>query len=282
MLTIHKLFKIYGIDPTCVKLVRHGNKEIPILDTFQTDISRFVSYQSFQMPKKFGKAKTIAVFAPYHKTTALFLGLWNIENIIKNSEFTTDISHELKKQSLPKEWFESSDKYILNKNNILKKFSERLVIEWGRSTVSWVQNKDKEIIEIKSEQTKLSIGEFEAFDTVSLSLHELKKIINSPEINPTWVTALSSVNGVYLIQDKTTGKLYVGSAYGDNGIYGRWATYSKNGHGGNKILKEVNPNNFQFSILEIVSATTTADGVINCENKWKEKLGSRKFGNNEN
>jgi len=282
MLTIHKLFEIYGIDPTGVKLVRHGNKEIDILNTFQTDISRFISYQSFQAPNKFGKAKSIAVFAPYHKTTALFLGLWNIEGIIKNSEFTIEISQELNNQSLPHEWFGSSDKYILKENNILKKFSERLVIEWGRSTVSWVQNKDKEIIEIKSEQTKLSIGEFESFDTVSLSFHELKKIINSPEINTTWVTALSSVNGVYLIQDKTTGKLYVGSAYGDNGIYGRWVTYTKNGHGGNKMLKEINPNNFQFSILEIVSATTTADGVISCENKWKEKLGSRVFGNNEN
>jgi excinuclease UvrABC nuclease subunit len=61
-----------------------------------------------------------------------------------------------------------------------------------------------------------------------LSFNELNKIINSPGINTTWVTSLSSVNGVYLIQDKETDKLYVGSAYGDNGIYGRWASYSKN------------------------------------------------------
>jgi len=40
--------------------------------------------------------------------------------------------------------------------------------------------------------------------------------------------------------------------------------------------------NFQFSILEIVPATTTAEGVIDCENRWKEKLGTRQFGLNKN
>jgi len=42
-------------------------------------------------------------------------------------------------------------------------------------------------------------------------------------------------------------------------------------------LKGLDPSVFQFSILEIVPATTTADGVIECENRWKEKLGTRQF-----
>jgi len=45
--------------------------------------------------------------------------------------------------------------------------------------------------------------------------------------------------------------------------------------------KELGPMTFQFSILEIVPATMTAEDVINCENRWKEKLGIREFGLNE-
>ena len=74
----------------------------------------------------------------------------------------------------------------------------------------------------------------------------------------------------------------MGSAYGDNGIYGRWMSYAKNGHGGNIELKKLNPNNFEFSILEIATKTASADEVIHRESRWKEKLGTRKFGLNQN
>ena len=103
-----------------------------------------------------------------------------------------------------------------------------------------------------------------------------------PETNLTWIKALSSVNGIYLIQDTLSGKLYVGSAYGEQGIYGRWSTYAQNGHGGNLELQSLDSSNFVFSILEIVPATTTVDGVIEYENRWKEKLGTRQFGLNKN
>lgn len=65
---------------------------------------------------------------------------------------------------------------------------------------------------------------------------------------------------------------------------GRQSAYASNGYGGNVELKELDPAHFQFSIFEIVSATATADSVIDCENRWKEKLGSRSkdFGLNRN
>ena len=43
--------------------------------------------------------------------------------------------------------------------------------------------------------------------------------------------------GVYLITDTSNGKMYVGSAYGENMILGRWKSYVKTGHGGNEGLK---------------------------------------------
>ena len=279
MITIHKILEMYGVEPSKVKLVRHGNKEIPIRETFLNNLSRLEAYQSFQKPNKFGKANAIAVFAPYYKTTAIFLGLWDIHGYTENSKFTKETLSVLRKHDLPESWYNDSSMYDLKRNNILDDLSERLVIEWGAATVAWVQSKDKEVVEIKG---KKSIGDFQSFSLVDLDFRDLINLIQFPDTNLTWVKALSSVNGVYLIKDKISGKLYVGSAYGDQGIYGRWSAYAKNGHGGNQELIGLDPANFQFSILEILPATTTADGVIDCENRWKEKLGTRQFGLNKN
>ncbi len=279
MLTIHKVLEIYGIDPKVVRLVRHGNKEISILETFQKNPSRLEAYQSFQNPYKFGDAKHIVVFAPYFKTTALFLGVWDIVGITNTSDFTQKIALELKNHDLPAGWYDDAIRYDLVRNLKLDDLSERLLIEWGASTVAWVQKKDKEIVEIKG---KKSIGDFESFSLVDLDYRDLKNITEFPDTNLVWMKALSSVNGVYLIQDTSSGKLYVGSAYGKAGIFGRWSAYSKNGHGGNIELKGRDPNYFRFYILESVSDTGTAGEVIDCENRWKKKLGTRKFGLNSN
>jgi hypothetical protein len=149
----------------------------------------------------------------------------------------------------------------------------------GGGTVAWVQSVDKEILEIKGES---SIGDFKSYDYIHLTYRELKKIIEHPSSNITWVTALSNVNGIYLIRENSTGQLYVGSAYGEKGIFGRWKNYATNGHGGNKELMGLDPNNFEFSILEILSSTSSAEEVIEKENKWKIKLGTRQNGLNVN
>ena len=205
--------------------------------------------------------------------------MWDIQGYTENSNFTEETLSVLREHNLPEKWFDDSVRYELERNNILDDLSERLVIEWGPATVAWVQYKDKEVVEIKG---KKSIGDFQSFSLVDLNYQDLKKLIQFPDTNLTWLKALSSVNGVYLIKDKTSGKLYVGSAYGDQGIYGRWTAYAKNGHGGNLELQNLDPTNFQFSILEIVPATATADSVIDCENRWKKKLGTRIFGLNKN
>lgn len=279
MITLYRLLEIYGIDPTKIGLVRHGNKEMPILETFAKNLERLEAYQSFQGRGKFEDSQSIAVFAAYHKTTALFLGLWDIHGHTETSEFTDDTLSVLRDHNLPEDWFNHSIRYDLRRNPILDDLSERLVIEWGPQPIRWFQTKDKEVIEIKA---KNSIGEFQSFDEVSLDFQTLSALVKSPETNLTWKKALSSVNGIYLIQDKSSGKLYVGSAYGEGGIYGRWDAYTKGAHSRISRLRDLDPQYFQFSILEIIPATTSWDDVIDRENRWKEKLSTRQFGLNEN
>jgi hypothetical protein len=80
----------------------------------------------------------------------------------------------------------------------------------------------------------------------------------------------------------STGKQYVGSAYGAGGFWTRWENYFRTGHGGNEGMKPVPESNFQVSILEFASSSLTFDEVIRMEARWKDKLLTRTFGLNLN
>jgi len=111
---------------------------------------------------------------------------------------------------------------------------------------------------------------------------------------PDWVSALRHCQGVYLITDTKTGLRYVGSAYGEDGIWSRWGNYfSTKGHAGNKLLKKLLSSkrdglayareNFQFSLLEQASSRDSEQYIIQRESFWKEVLLTRgKYGHNEN
>jgi hypothetical protein len=279
ILTFYDLLKTYELNPAKIRLVRHGNKEIDVLDTFITDIEKFTEYTAWQKPGKYGDSDYLAVFCPARSTTSLFLGIWKVSGATDNRHLNQTHLNKLKKYSLPEEWFNSSVRYDLELTNIMADMKQRLVIEWGGSTVSWVQSKNKNVVQIKPIN---SIGDFTSFDSILLSFGDLKKLIEQTDSNISWVNALSAVNGVYLIKHKGNGQLYVGSAYGKGGIFGRWAQYAKTGHAGNMRLIGLDPYAFEFSILEISPATMSAEDVISRENRWKECLGTREFGLNEN
>ena len=99
---------------------------------------------------------------------------------------------------------------------------------------------------------------------------------------------LGAVAGIYLITDTATGDQYVGSAAGSGGVLSRWRAYVNTKHGGNKKLKALlrrRPKayrHFQYSLLRTLPRTMTPKEVVELENLYKEKLGSRAFGLNAN
>jgi hypothetical protein len=111
---------------------------------------------------------------------------------------------------------------------------------------------------------------------------------------PDWVAALTHCQGVYLITDHKTGLRYVGSAYGEEGIWSRWGNYfTSGGHAGNILLKRLLSNkrngavyareNFHFSLLEQASSRDSEQYIIRRESFWKEVLLTRgRYGHNEN
>lgn len=124
---------------------------------------------------------------------------------------------------------------------------------------------------------------FPGKDVLNCTFKELKAYIDTPE----WYSNLKDVYAVYLIRDNNNGKQYVGSATSkDGGLYSRWKSYIETGNGGNKDLsklsKEYIENNFSYTILEEFGKSTKKEDVLAMESKWKNKLGTRQFGYNNN
>jgi hypothetical protein len=123
---------------------------------------------------------------------------------------------------------------------------------------------------------------FPGYEKVNISWSELGRVLEKDN----WKTALQNQKGVYLITDTFNGKVYVGSAYGEEMILGRWRSYIKNGHGGNIGMKQLTfeyiQNYFRFSLLDTFKSSIDDKVIIERENWWKEIFLSRTFGYNQN
>jgi len=134
---------------------------------------------------------------------------------------------------------------------------------------------------------------FNGYDKVNLAFKELKNALQESS----WRDALRHINGVYLLVDDSNGRQYVGSAYGTDGIYGRWENYvnsrnhadesdSGENSGGNKRLVELGGahirENFRYLILEVFSQKVDKTTILERESWWKNALKTREYGYNAN
>lgn len=141
------------------------------------------------------------------------------------------------------------------------------------------------IAEIRPE--KLRVAEFRGYSWAMLTKQHLDIVVRQQA--DSWRSALAAVAGVYVIADRQTGKLYVGSATAGEGIWNRWCAYSATGHGGNRELRDLlrregdsYAENFQFGVLEIADSHASAQDVLTRESYWKTLLLSRAHGYNAN
>jgi len=151
-------------------------------------------------------------------------------------------------------------------------------------------NYEDQLIVSEIRVEKLSVADFPGFNRVRLPFGVLTSVIRQE--HPSWRAALANIAGVYVVIDRTTGKQYVGSAYGGVGLWQRWRAYATNatkGHGGNKELRDLlkregveYAHNFQFSLLEVCDINASDDYIVSRESHWKDVLLTREFGLNWN
>lgn len=166
-----------------------------------------------------------------------------------------------------------------------EKYFGRLIIRFKNKSQTMIRLANSVISDCEVEQIlpdRFDNDIFPGYENVDISWKDLSRVI----AKEAWKTALKNQKGVYLITDITNGKMYVGSAYGENMILGRWQTYVENFHGDNIELKSLDKDyvqeNFRYSILDIFKSTTDDKTIILRENWWKSILKTREFGYNSN
>lgn len=266
----------------------------PCKNAWDAGLEDFEEYQRIQCDPNYYKGKKYVIsFISTIGTTARFIGCYESKGV-------KDISQIAIKADYPNYEAYDDNKLVyidLQKTEIMKDLQNRLVIDWGQSTYQIVQY-SKTAVASKEVKQITPKYDFTSYDDVSYNFSQLEEIVKNPVDFSEIHKALSAVNGVYVVLDKKTGKLYVGSAYGQDGILGRWRTYvNTNGTGGkdeegNKkiidLLKDY-PDRykyFQYSILEIIRRTGNIEkdkhAALNCEKSYKKKLGTIEFGLNAN
>jgi hypothetical protein len=266
-----------------VLLVRHSHKQLE-----EMNMKGLIDeYQSFQSKPAFLGCKYIVSFLGEERNSGIFYGIFEVEEILKNDKlpkYSKEIEKYCNMQDPIKDFY-----MRLKRIDRFDKFKERLVIDWivprgWYNTYGEVKN--KEVIKLLPYNF---VKDFSGFMNVKLNFEELKKIIKNPESHAEWYSSLTRLQAIYLILDKSTGYQYIGTTYGEKGLWQRWESYVKgDGTGGNKELinlKNQNPDfhtHFQFSILEVLLKTPDQKYCSEKETIWKEKLGSRAYGLNRN
>lgn len=248
----------------------------------------FNAYQQTQtekLEKAMMRAAYVASFISYGSGKALFIGLYSIgkSKPLTREEYWKIPEHsELKSYGMKGFTAEDSRASILWFDLKLTEFciswKGRLVVGWPPPERSWWRraHRNEMLILAVSEDSALDTA-MPKWDEIDFTWAELRLI--SARVK----SALSQWRAIYYIFDESDGKGYVGSAYGKDNLCHRWENYAASGHGGNSQLRNRDPKNFHFTILQRVSPDAVKDDVIQLESTWKERLHTRQpFGLNDN
>ena len=271
-LGILELLALRGFDRTSrFKFVRHQDQRLDLQEIMRR--GWFELYQSFQSKPKFDHCDYIISFSGMDGSRAKLHGVYRVgkRGPSLSMPFPADCPYT--------DWHQAGYHYELTRVPGYEDLCGRVVIEWGAAPIVWVQSgpKDKVVFEILPQGQTLQV--FKDYLDFTLTFDELCLLVNHHEHNADWRARLQAVAGIYLIVAATTGKQYVGSAYGAGGIWGRWVDYATAGHGGNVHLKRLiaedsaYPKAFRFSLLQIVPRTYSRQEVLRLEKRYKDKLG---------
>lgn len=255
------------LDVSSYKIHLATGSDWPPLDAYFD--GRFKEWQENQKNKNFSRDMVIGLIH-LNNSRWLFAGVYRVLGVSPRADDRWTYSTEL----------------ISGQDDLIG----RLIVEHKRtSRASYlIGNPDGgefRIAEIRAQP--MTIEDFPGYQDVRVSFAKLRLIIN--QNIDTWRGALANMKGVYLITDLATGRLYVGSATGNDGLWQRWSNYVSTGHGGNRDLQALLKTkhkgyveNLQYSLLEVADSRASDEYILERESFWKGVLASREFGYNAN
>lgn len=260
----------FSPEQTKVHLARYNGEDHP-LDVFIQ--GGFDVWQSRQSNRNFKLPYVVSLIQAGSPTRWLFAGLFRTMDCVERDGPKPDYIYTLERVPAAEEW--------VGRLYLSSSYTKRNSYPYGQTLAG-----DLAVTELLAE--RLSIGHFPGFKKVNLTKSQLDVVVQQNV--DTWRSALSSVKGIYLITDTHTGKLYVGKADGETGIWGRWCTYSTTSHGHNVALKREfgidappeREKDLRFSLLEIADLHAMPGEIDARESHWKEILLTRLHGYNLN
>ena len=285
-MNLNDLLLAKNIDPKQVLVFRHRpteprlNKVLGWLASEKPNM--FNAYQQTQgerVEKAMLGAAYVASFIGHEAGKALFVGLFSIEAwrwITFEEYWQVPENIELKKFEMRGfrgiedgrgrsscRWFD------LKQTEFHSEWKGKLIVKWPPPEISWwrrAHNNDMPVLAILEDSAFDAAAALPKWDEMELSWEELGVL---PE---RLKSVLSQWRAIYYIFDASDRKGYVGAAYGDHNLLGRWLDYAASGHGGNKLLRGRDPQNFRFTILQRVSPDMDESKLIQLESTWKTRL----------
>ena len=286
-LTLADFLKKNGIEPNTTLVLRHGPKERRLMEVFTMLITSqhdvFNTYQSVQtvaVERQMAAAKHVAAFFVQPKEHAMFIGLYEQRGgaTITKAEFEAMPTYQTLVKSGMGEATEDRPTMLHFNLQVMPDFASyqgRMVVKWPKPPVQWSRWANREFPIIAIHEENLLQKRMGAWDEISLTCAQINMC------PPSWIKTLSGYKGIYFIFDRALHKGYVGAAYGPENIWQRWSRHAAVG-GDARELKRSNPDDFVFSILQLVGQSTRKEEVEKLEASWKRRLHTREFGLNAN
>ena len=272
-LDIFGLLSAFGTDLNPKECKFHFAKSPKQLDIDRFSIrEEYKDFQSYQTARNFERKFIISFYQ--RGDSWMFAGVWKT------------ISHRENLRDGQKTHFIYDTEFVESSAQL----ERRLVVQWPNRFRNSYPTGEKLAHGLKFEKIlglPDTLGHFPGYASVQLSLYAIKMLIENPSQGVEWEIALKNVPGIYMIADQSNGRLYVGAAYGENGLWQRWSAYAATGHGGNKQLMELvkdkgfdySIENFVISLLWYGGAAVSDEDVFAKESFWKNALLTREFGN---
>lgn len=289
------LLRLQRVDPETTIVMRHRPFEPELRDLLPSLAAEqpklYNAYQQAQgaplerLMHSLEHRGTVASFIGTAPREAVFVGLFRIggSRRLSHRGFWRLPENRLLRR-LGMQGFRSNDPrttirwFSLTQSAFYRHWAGKLVVSWPGPERSWWRRCHRNAFDVRAihEESRLA-APMPDWRSLNMRWEQLTLMPRS------WRETLSNWRGIYYIFDTRTKRGYVGSAYGPDNILGRWQGYARRGHGGNALLRALDPSTFRFSILERLGPDVAIDEVIRVESSWKSRLNTRApFGLNAN
>lgn len=244
-------------DNTKVHLAAWNGSEDPLQVYFQGE---FDDWQTWQTQRNFDLPYVLSLIKMPEEDRWLYVGIYASSGY----ESLEDGQHF---------------RYRLKAQPACSELAGRLLVKFtrpGRQSYLDANEYEQDMVVHELRPERIHMAEFPGFKKVDLPFRDLNILVR--QNSSSWRVALSNVAGVYLVSDPQAGKLYVGSAHGEGGIWAQWSRFIQGGGDDVELMNVIaelgaeRARLFRFSILEIADMHASPEEVLAREMHWKGVL----------